>query len=398
MDIFLTKKLQNLSESATLAMNQKTKDLQAKGFDIINLTAGEPDFFTPDYIKEAAKKAVDDNYSFYTPVDGYMTLRKAIADKLKRENGLEYLPTQISVGNGAKHALSNAVMCLIEEGDEVIIPAPYWVSYVELVKFAGGKSVVVKTSLERDFKMTAEQLEESITSKTKMLILCSPSNPTGSIYSKEELKAIADVLAKHERIFVLSDEIYEHINFIGHHQSIAQFLNIKERVVLINGVSKAYAMTGYRIGYLAAANWLINAVAKLQGQFTSNPSSIAQQAALAALSMDNTSTREMTKAFQRRRDLVMQHLSAIPGIKCSMPKGAFYVFPDITSFFGKTDGEVTINSDMDLSLYLLDKALVASVPGSAFGEPTCIRMSYASSDEKLDKAMISIKKALARLR
>ncbi|MGL4957187.1 MAG: pyridoxal phosphate-dependent aminotransferase [Bacteroidales bacterium] len=398
MEQYLSRRLQEMSESATLAMNQKTKDLQAKGKDIVNLTAGEPDFLTPNHIKEAAKKAVDDNYSFYTPVDGYLDLREVIADKLKRENHLDYRASQISVANGAKHSLANAIMCLIDDGDEVIIPSPYWVSYAELVRLAGGKSVIVKATLDNGFKMTAEQLEKSINAKTKMLILCSPSNPTGSVYSKGELKALVDVLAKHERIFILSDEIYEHINFVAKHESIAQFEHIKDRVVLINGVSKAYAMTGYRIGYLAAAHWLTKAVSKLQGQFTSNPSSIAQRAALAALAMDNTPTKEMNIAFKRRRDLVMSYISQMPGVKCNVPDGAFYVFPDISSFFGKTDGNVTINSDMDMCLYLLDKALVATVPGGAFGEDSCIRLSYSTSDEKLEKAMKAMTETLMHLK
>lgn len=397
MESYLSRRLQSLAESQTLAMNQKTKDLQAQGFDIVNLTAGEPDFFTPGHIKAAAKKAVDDNYSFYTPVDGYLELRKAIADKLKRENDLDYKPEQITVSNGAKHSLANAIMSLVDEGDEVVIPAPYWVSYSELVKLAGGKSVIVKTTLASGFKMTAAQLESAITPKTKLLILCSPSNPTGGVYSKVELKALADVIARHDRIFVISDEIYEHINFVGRHESIAQLANVKDKVVLINGVSKAYAMTGYRIGYLAAPLWIAKACSKLQGQLTSNPSSIAQRAAIAALTQDNTPTKEMTVAFKRRRDLVIRWLNDMPGVKCNVPEGAFYVFPDVSSFFGKSDGSVTIKTDMDMCLYLLDKALVSGVPGGAFGEPTCIRLSYATSDENLEKAMKSMKQALERL-
>lgn len=397
MESYLSRRLQSLAESQTLAMNQKTKDLQAQGFDIVNLTAGEPDFFTPGHIKAAAKKAVDDNYSFYTPVDGYLELRKAIADKLKRENDLDYKPEQITVSNGAKHSLANAIMSLVDEGDEVVIPAPYWVSYSELVKLAGGKSVIVKTTLASGFKMTAAQLESAITPKTKLLILCSPSNPTGGVYSKAELKALADVIARHDRIFVISDEIYEHINFVGRHESIAQLANVKDKVVLINGVSKAYAMTGYRIGYLAAPLWIAKACSKLQGQLTSNPSSIAQRAAIAALTQDNTPTKEMTVAFKRRRDLVIRWLNDMPGVKCNVPEGAFYVFPDVSSFFGKSDGSVTIKTDMDMCLYLLDKALVSGVPGGAFGEPTCVRLSYATSDENLEKAMKSMKQALERL-
>lgn len=394
----LSKRINSLSQSQTIAMNQKTRDLQSQGIDVINLTVGEPDFFTPPHVKEAAKKAVDDNFSFYSPIDGYMDLRKAVANKFKVENNLTYTPDQISVSNGAKHALANNIMCLIDEGDEVIIPAPYWVSYSELVKLAGGVNVIIKTTLENNYKLTAKQLEAAITPKTKALLLCSPNNPTGSVYSKEELKAIADVIAKHPRIFVISDEIYEHINFVGSHESIAQFENIHERVVVINGVSKGYAMTGYRIGYMAGPLWLTKAVSKLQGQFTSGASSIAQRAALAALTSDNTYTKEMNVAYKRRRDLVLRLMKDIPGLKCNVPEGAFYVFPDVSYYFGKTDGKVTIKTDMDFSLYLLDKANAATVPGEGFGEPNCIRISYANSDEKLEKAMIKIKEALALLK
>lgn len=394
----LSRRIKSLSESQTIAMNQKSRDLQAQGIDIINLTVGEPDFFTPPHVKEAGKKAIDDNFSFYSPIDGYMDLRKAIANKLKNENNLDYKPEQISVSNGAKHALANTIMCLIDEGDEVIIPSPYWVSYAELVKLAGGKNVVLRTKLETNYKITAEQLEKAITPNTKALLLCSPNNPTGSVYSKEELQALVSVLEKHPKIFVISDEIYEHINFVGKHVSIAEFPSIHERVVVINGVSKGYAMTGYRIGYLAAPLWLTKAAGKLQGQFTSGASSIAQRAALCALTSDNTYTKEMIVAFKRRRDLVLRLMKDIPGLKCNVPDGAFYVFPDISYYFGKTDGKTTIKSDMDFSLYLLEKANAATVPGEGFGEPNCIRISYANSDEKLEKAMIRIKDALALLK
>lgn len=394
----LSKRIKSLSESQTIAMNQKSRDLQAQGIDIINLTVGEPDFFTPPHVKEAGKKAIDDNYSFYSPIDGYMDLRKAIANKLKNENNLDYKPEQVSVSNGAKHALANTIMCLIDEGDEVIIPSPYWVSYAELVKLAGGTNIVLRTTLENNYKLTIDQLEKAITPRTKALLLCSPNNPTGSVYSKEELKAIADVVAKNPRIFVISDEIYEHINFVGKHESIAQFENIHDRVVVINGVSKGYAMTGYRIGYMAAALWLTKAAGKLQGQFTSGASSIAQRAALSALTSDNTYTKEMIVAFKRRRDLVLRLMNDIPGLKCNVPDGAFYVFPDVSYYFGKSDGKTTIKNDMDFSLYLLEKANAATVPGEGFGEPNCIRISYANSDEKLEKAMIRIKEALALLK
>jgi aspartate aminotransferase len=394
----LSRRIKSLSESQTIAMNQKSRDLQAQGIDIINLTVGEPDFFTPPHVKEAGKKAIDDNFSFYSPIDGYMDLRKAIANKLKNENNLEYKPEQISVSNGAKHALANTIMCLIDEGDEVIIPSPYWVSYAELVKLAGGKNVVLRTKLETNYKITAEQLEKAITPNTKALLLCSPNNPTGSVYSKEELQALVSVLEKHPKIFVISDEIYEHINFVGKHVSIAEFPSIHERVVVINGVSKGYAMTGYRIGYLAAPLWLTKAAGKLQGQFTSGASSIAQRAALCALTSDNTYTKEMIVAFKRRRDLVLRLMKDIPGLKCNVPDGAFYVFPDVSYYFGKSDGKTTIKNDMDFSLYLLEKANAATVPGEGFGEPNCIRISYANSDEKLEKAMIRIKEALALLK
>ncbi len=394
----LSKRIKSLSESQTIAMNQKTRDLQAQGIDIINLTVGEPDFFTPPHVKEAGKKAIDANFSFYSPIDGYMDLRKAIANKFKVENNLDYKPEQISVSNGAKHSLANSIMCLIDEGDECIIPSPFWVSYAELVKLAGGTNVVLKTTLETNYKITAEQLEKAITPKTKALLLCSPNNPTGSVYSKAELKALADVLVKYPRIFVISDEIYEHINFVGKHETIAQFPEIHDRCVVINGVSKGYAMTGYRIGYLAAPLWITKACGKLQGQFTSGASSIAQRAALEALTSDNTYTKEMNVAFKRRRDLVLRLMKDIPGLKCNVPDGAFYVFPDVSYYFGKTDGNVTIKNDMDVSLYLLDKANAATVPGEGFGEPNCIRISYANSDEKLEKAMIRIKEALAMLK
>ncbi len=394
----LSKRIKGLSESQTIAMNQKSRDLQAQGIDIINLTVGEPDFFTPPHVKEAGKKAIDSNYSFYSPIDGYMDLRKAIANKFKVENNLDYKPEQISVSNGAKHALANNIMCLVDEGDEVIIPSPYWVSYAELVKLAGGINVILKTTLENNYKITAEQLEKAITPKTKVLLLCSPNNPTGSVYSKSELEALANVIAKYPGIFVISDEIYEHINFVGGHETIAQFANIHERVIVINGVSKGYAMTGYRIGYMAGPLWLTKAVGKLQGQFTSGSSSIAQRAALEALTTDNTYTKEMNVAFKRRRDLVLGLMKDIPGLKCNVPDGAFYVFPDVSYYFGKSDGKITIQNDMDFSLYLLEKANAATVPGEGFGEPNCIRISYANADEKLTKAMKQIKEALALLK
>ena len=394
----LSKRINSLSESQTIAMNQKSKDLQAKGVDVINLTVGEPDFFTPPHVKEAAKKAVDENYSFYSAVNGYPDLLKAISNKFKNENNLDFKPEQIIVSNGAKHSLANAILCLIDEGDEVIIPAPYWVSYAELVKLAQGTNIILPTTLETNYKITPAQLEKAITPKTKAILLCSPSNPTGSLYSKEELKGLVDVLMKHPKIFVISDEIYEHINFVGKHVSVAEFPEIKERCVIINGVSKAFAMTGYRIGYMGAPAWLTKACSKLQGQMTTNASTIAQRAATIALTSDITYTKEMNKAFLRRRDLVLGLMKEIPGLKCNIPDGAFYVFPDVSYYYGKSDGTTTIKSDMDLCIYLLDKAFVATVPGDAFGEPKCIRISYANSDEKLTKALKQMKEVLAKLK
>ena len=386
-----------LAESSTLAMNAKTKELQAQGIDVINLTVGEPDFFTPDHVKQAAKKAVDDNFSFYTNVPGFPELLEAISKKLKRENNLEYAANQIIVSNGAKHSLTNAFLTLINKGDEVIIPAPYWVSYAELVKLAEGINVIINTEVEADFKITPAQLEKAITPKTKAFLLCSPSNPTGSVYSKSELRALADVLVKHPDIFIISDEIYEHINFIGGHESIAQFPELKDRVVLINGVSKSYAMTGYRIGYMAAAPWIAKACNKLQGQMTSNASTIAQKASVAALNGDQAVVEQFRKAFEKRRDMVYAAISQIKGVKCNKPDGAFYVFPDISAFFGKSAEGRTIKSSDDMSFYLLEKAFIASVPGSGFGNDKCIRLSIATSDEKLTEALKRLKAALEKL-
>lgn len=391
-------RLNNLAPSATLAMSQKSNELKAQGVDVINLSVGETDFFTPDGIKAAGKKAIDENYSFYSPVPGYLSVRQAIAGKLKRENGLDYKPEQIVCSNGAKQSVCNAILCLINPGDEVIIPAPYWVSYEQMVILAEGKCVIVKTGLEQNFKMTAAQLEAAITPKTKALILCSPSNPTGGVYSKEELKALVDVLAKHPQVIVISDEIYEHINYVGNHESIAQFPEIKERVALINGVSKAYAMTGYRLGFMAGPDWLVKACNKLQGQYTSGPCNIAQKAAEEAFNGDQTPVVEMGKAFARRRALVMELLKEIPGLECNEPEGAFYIFPRCSSYFGKTapDGS-KINGSLDLALYLLNTAHVACVAGVAFGDDDYIRMSYATSDENLREAFSRIGKALAQL-
>lgn len=394
----LSPRLASLSESETLAMSQKSNELKAQGFDIVNLSVGEPDFYTPKHIKEAAKQAVDNNFSFYSPVPGYMPLRQAIAKKLKVENNLDYDATQILCSNGAKQSVCNVIMSIIGAGDEVIIPAPYWVSYAEMVKLADGTNVFVKTGIEQDFKMTAAQLEAAITPKTKALILCSPSNPTGSVYSKSELKALADVIAKHPNMYVISDEIYEHINYVGAHESIAQFPEIKDRVVIINGVSKGYAMTGWRIGWIAAPLWITKACNKLQGQYTSGPCSIAQKAAEAAYTGPQDCVEEMRLAFERRRNLIFNLMSDIPGLQVNKPQGAFYVFPKCNSFFGKKTpkGDI-INSAADLAMYLLTEGHVACVGGGAFGAPDYIRMSYATSDENIKKAAQRIKEALAKL-
>ncbi len=390
-------RLARLSVSATIAMNQRSKDLQSQGIDVINLSVGEPDFNSPDHIKEAAKQAIDDNYSFYPPVAGFPELRKAIVEKLKNQNELDYTVDQIVVSSGAKHSIVNVLLSIVNEGDEVIIPAPYWVSYPEQVKIADGTPVILDTSLEDDFRITHEQVEAAITPKTRAIILCSPSNPTGSLYSKEELKALADVLAAHERVIIISDEIYEHINFVGKHESIAQFDNVRDRVVLANGVSKAYAMTGWRLGYIAAPVWIVKAVTKLQGQFTSGATSVAQIASIAALTGDQEPTKKMNLAFKRRRDLLLRHLSEIEGVKCSVPGGAFYVFPDMSHYFGRKIGDRKIENSGDLCMYLLESGHIATVPGAAFGAPGCIRISYANSDENLEEAMKRLKDALAKL-
>jgi aspartate aminotransferase len=394
----ISDRLASLSPSATLAMSQKSNMLKAQGVDVINLSVGEPDFYTPDHIKEAAKKAIDDNFSFYSPVPGYMDLRKAIVNKLKRENGLEYTADQIIVSNGAKQSVCNAILCIVNKGDEVIVPAPYWVSYIEMVKLAEGKNVIVPAGIEQDFKITPAQLEAAITPKTKALILCSPSNPTGSVYSKAELKGLADVLAKHENIIVIADEIYEHINYIGKHESIAQFDEIKERVAVVNGVSKAYAMTGWRIGFLAAPLWLAKACSKLQGQYTSGPSSIAQKASTAAFDGPQDCVEKMRLAFLRRRDLIVKLCKEIPGIELNVPDGAFYIFPKVSTYFGKSFGDRKIETSGDLAMYLLEVGHVATVGGESFGSPECIRLSYATSDENIIKSIDRIKKALSDLK
>lgn len=387
-------RLAALSESQTIAMNQKSRELKAQGFDIINLGVGEPDFNTPAHIKDAAKKAIDDNFSFYPPVAGYPDLLEAISRKLKVENNLDYAPSQICVSTGAKHCLANAILTLIDKGDEVIIPAPYWVSYAEQVKLAEGINVIIDTDVESNFKITAAQLESAITPKTKALLMCSPSNPSGSIYSFDEMKALMEVVERHPNIIVISDEIYEHINFVGKHVSPANIESVKDRVVVINGVSKAYAMTGYRIGYMAAAPWIIKQVVKLQGQITSGSTTIAMKAATAALNSDQSIVAEMCKAFLRRRNLVVEFLKQIPLMKCNVPDGAFYVFPDISAYFGKSVGDITINNSEDFCMYLLNHAHVSVVPGSGFGNDNCFRLSYATSDENLLEALNRIKTKL----
>jgi aspartate aminotransferase len=394
----IANRVNSLSPSATIAMNQKSRDLQAKGINVINLSVGEPDFFTPDHIKDAAKKAIDDNFSFYPPVPGFPDLLKAIIEKLKRENNLEYTTQQIIVSCGAKHSLANAMMSLVEKGDEVIIPAPYWVSYLEQFKLCEGIPVVIEAKHEENFKISAKQLESAITKKTRALLLCSPSNPSGAVYSKSELRAIADVLVKHPRVIIISDEIYEHINFIGGHETIAQFADMKERTVVINGVSKAYAMTGWRIGYMAAPLWLAKACDKLQGQTTTGATTISQKAASAALAGDQTCVGEMNKAFKRRKELVVKLVREIPLLKVYDPDGAFYVFPKVDAYYGKSFNGTVINNSTELCLYLLEHAHIATVPGEAFGDPACIRISFATSDEKLVEAMQRMKNALTALK
>jgi len=394
----LSARLTALAESQTLAMSQKSKDLKAQGHNVIDLSVGEPDFKTPDFVKEAAKKAIDDNFSFYSPVPGYRDLLEAISKKLKRENNLDYAPEQIVVSNGAKQSLTNILLCVVDKDDEVIVPAPYWVSYVELVKLAEGKSVVIETSIKDNFKITIKQLEDAITPKTRVLILCSPSNPTGSIYTHDELVAIAKVIEKNPNILVISDEIYEHINFIGKHESIAQFESIRDRIIIINGVSKGYAMTGWRIGYSVSAKWIAKASIKLQGQTTSGASSIAQKAATAAINSDGSYPANMQKTFVKRRNFMVDALSKIKGFNINVPQGAFYIFPEISYFFGKSDGKNIINSSDDFAMFLLNTAHVALVPGSAFGASDYIRFSYAASDEQLKDATERIAKAVELLK
>lgn len=393
----ISDRLNRLAPSATLAMSQKSGEMKAQGVDVINMSVGEPDFNTPDHIKEAAKKAIDENYSRYSPVPGYVELRKAISNKLKNENGLEYSVNEILVSNGAKQSVCNTVMALVNDGEEVIIPAPYWVSYPQMVKLAGGVPVIVEAGFEQNFKMTPEQLEAAITPKTRMIILCSPSNPTGSVYSAEELAALAEVIKRHDNLYVLADEIYEHINYIGKHHSIAHVDGMRERTIIVNGVSKAYAMTGWRIGFIAAPEWIVKGCNKLQGQYTSGPCSVSQKAAEAAYTTSQECVETMRKAFERRRDLIVELASQIPGLEVNKPEGAFYLFPKCSSFFGKSYNGRTINNSTDLAMFLLEVGHVATVGGDAFGDAYCFRMSYATSDDNIREALKRIKDTLALL-
>ena len=394
----ISQRVEALAPSATLAMSQKSSELRAQGVDVINLSVGEPDFNTPDHIKEAAKRAIDENFTFYTPVGGYLSLRQAIVDDLARNNGVVYDPAQIVVGNGAKQALCNGILATVNPGDEVIIPTPAWVSYVEMVKLAGGTNVLVPASIEQNFKITAQQLRDAITPRTRMVLICSPSNPTGSVYSREELAELVEVLAEYPDIIVLADEIYQHINYTGAFTSLGSFEEIAHRTVVINGVSKAYAMTGWRIGFCAAPTPIAKAVTKLQSQYTSGPSSIAQKAAEAAYNGSQECVEVMRQAFERRRNLVVELASQIPGLKVNKPDGAFYLFPEVTYYFGKSFGKWTIKDAPDLCMYLLEEAHVATVSGDAFCLPGYIRLSYATSDDNIREAMRRIAEALAKLK
>lgn len=394
----LSDRLERLAPSATLAMSQKSNEMKAQGINVINMSVGEPDFDTPEHIKEAGKKAIDDNFSKYSPVPGYLDLREAISEKLSHENGLNYSAQEIIVGTGGKQGVCNSILALVNPGDEVIIPAPYWVSYPQMVKLAGGVPVAVRTAFENNFKITAGQLEKAITPKTKMIILCSPSNPTGSIYSQEELDELAKVVLNHPDLYVLSDEIYEHINYIGKHASIASCHGMRERTIICNGVSKAYAMTGWRLGWVAAPAWIVKGLNKLQGQYTSGTCDVSQIAAIAAYNSSQECVSEMREAFKRRRDLIVKLARDISGLEVNIPTGAFYLFPKCSSFFGKSDGTRTIKNSTDFTLYLLEEAHVATVAGDAFGEPDGFRMSYATSDENIQEALKRIKNACAKLK
>ena len=395
--IELSDRINAMEESATIAMSRKSRELIAEGKDIISLSLGEPDFNTPEFIKEAANQAMEDNFTYYTPVPGYLDLRQAIAKKFKRDNNLDYSPDEIVVSTGAKQSIANVVLSLVNNGDEVIIPAPYWVSYLEIVKLSEGKPIIIKAGIENDFKISGKELEAAITEKTKLIIFSTPCNPTGSVYSKEELADIAEVLERYPNVVIIADEIYEHINFTSKHESLAQFPTIKNQVVTINGVSKAWAMTGWRLGYIGASKQIADACTKMQGQFTSGTSSISQKAAIAAMEADPAILKDMIKAFEGRRKLVLNALDQIEGVNANVPEGAFYVFPDVSYFYGKSYNGKTINNCNDLTLYLLDEALVALVTGEAFGDPNCIRISYATSEEILTKAMNRIREALEKL-
>ncbi len=394
----LSEKVKEIAESQTIAMARKSRELKAQGIDIISLSLGEPDFKTPDIIKKAAKEAIDGDFSYYTHVSGYLELREAICKKFKRDNNLDYTPDEIVVSTGAKQSIANAVLCVINPGDEVIIPAPYWVSYLEILKLAGGVPKIMNTTIEADFKITAKELEAAITPKTRMIMLSTPCNPTGSVYTKDELKALAEVVKKHDELYIMSDEIYEHINFVGRHESFAQFDFIKDRVITINGVSKGFAMTGWRGGILAAPKWIAQACDKMQGQFTSATSSITQRAMHKAMELDyDTYIKPMVEAFKKRRDLVLKLMKEIPGLKTNTPTGAFYVYPEVSAYFGKSYKDMKITNGTDLTMFLLAEAHVALVPGAAFGDDKYIRFSYATSEENLTEALKRMKTALAKL-
>jgi aspartate aminotransferase len=395
----LSNRANQISESQTIAMARRSRELKAKGVDIISLSLGEPDFPTPQVIKDAAKKAIDENFSYYTHVSGYMELRDAICKKLKRDNGLTYTNDEIVVSTGAKQCIANAVLCLVNPGDEVVIPAPFWVSYLEILKIAEGSPKIINTGVDTDFKISPKELDAAITPRTRLIMLSTPCNPTGTVYTRDELKALAEVVIRHPEVYILSDEIYEHINFMGRHESFAQFEFIKDRVITINGVSKGFAMTGWRGGFLAAPKWIAQACDKMQGQFTSATSSITQKAMHKAMELDyETHIRPMVDAFRSRRDLVLEGMKSIPGMKCNVPQGAFYVYPEISHYFGKRHGDHEIHSGTDLTMYLLDEAHLAVVPGAAFGEDNYIRFSYATSEQNLKEALRRMKEALAKLK
>jgi aspartate aminotransferase len=394
----LSSRLDLFNEPETLKMAKLGRELRASGADVIDLSLGEPDFDTPVHIKESLKKAVDDNWSHYPPVAGYPDLRQAVCTKLKRDNNLDYLPENILVSNGAKQSLANVVMAVVDKGDDVVIPTPYWVTYSEIVKLSEGNVILIRTSIENKYKLTPEELENAITPKTSLFIFSSPCNPSGSVYSKQELAALAEVFRRHPQVFIISDEIYEYINFVGAHESIAQFSDLKDRIIIINGLSKGYAMTGYRLGYIAAHPAIVKACEKLQGQFTSGANAVTQRGGITALVGDMRPTEEMNVEFTRRRARILELLREIPGIEIAEPDGAFYIFPVISSYFGKSDGTNKINDADDLCMYLLNTAHVSTVTGRAFGEPTCIRISFANSMDKIEKAMARIKEAMSKLK